>query len=443
MGKRIIIGILSVLLILSLSACAKKKEIREEKKATEKAERTSPGIITSDMYGTDRACMACHEEHHGEWQFSMHRRSFEDAIFRKEYEMAFDEAGEDVAKFCEGCHVPIGRLSGEIPPIDGSKLSDIAKIGVQCDFCHTIAKAKEGRLGNASYVPVPGNMKWGPLKDPMSPLHLSEYNEFFTKSEFCGMCHDVYHPVNGLPLEQTYTEWKEGPYNTGDEKTTLTCQHCMMGFKSGKAALGSKDRPRIAKHYFVGANVAMAELAGKDGEEYKKIAEERLKAAAEIKIVSPASFKSGAENTVEVEVTNIGCGHYLPTGLTNLREAWIHLTVVDGAGRLVYQSGALGADGGIEEGAVVYRTVLGDKDGKPTDKVWEAAKILSDRRVPPKKTDKVSYKFNLPAGTGGPYTITAVLKYRSAPQPLIDKLFGAGVLMLPVTEMTSASATVQ
>lgn len=439
MLKRIFFYGFCLVLVFSLAACAEKEKIKKETKETKEAR---PATITSDMFGTDRACLVCHEQHHEEWESSMHRRAFEDMIFRKAYELADKEAGEKIAKFCDSCHTPIGLMSGEVPPIDGSGLSEISKIGVQCDFCHTIS---EGRIGNKGFQPgytsSPGNLKRGPLKDAASPIHQVAYSEFHTKSEFCGMCHNVNHPVNGLPLEKTFTEWKDSPYNTGNPKTETACQHCMMGFRSGKAALGSKDRPRVARHYFVGANVAMAQMAG--ATEHQKIAEDRLKSAAEIKIVSPTTFKAGVENPVEVDVTNVGCGHYLPTGLTEAREMWIDLKITDSAGTIVYQSGALDAEGNIDPNAVLYHTVLGDKAGKPTEKVWEAVKILSDKRIPPKQMSKETYQFNLSAGSRGPYAVVATLRYRSAPQHLIDAFFGKGTIVMPVTEMCSASVTVQ
>jgi len=155
---------------------------------------------------------------------------------------------------------------GEIPPVDGSNLSEIAKMGVQCDFCHSVS-ASAG-IGNAQYVLSSNGTKRGPFEDSISPFHESEYSELHTKSEFCGMCHDVFHPVNGLPLETPHTEWKNGPYS----KEGVQCQDCHMTpgithyeANPGTAATGGPNRDHIYTHYTVGGNAFLTDVFGDDG----------------------------------------------------------------------------------------------------------------------------------------------------------------------------------
>jgi hypothetical protein len=145
-----------------------------------------------------------------------------------------------------------------------------------------------------------------------------------------------------------------------------------------------------------------------------------------------------------VDVTNIGCGHKLPTGLTEIRQMWLEVIVKDAAGKQVFASGLLDDQGEIREGAVVYHTVVAGADGKPTPKFWLAASKLSDHRIPPKETAKESFQFQVPAGTKGPLSVDVRLLYRAAsPSVLRLALPAEEAARLPIVEMTTAHGTIE
>ena len=160
---------------------------------------------------------------------------------------------------CVRCHFPIRHSSGETNlPLEDKKG------GVICDFCHSV-RATTG-IGNAPYILSPGNaeameggIKYGPFNDSPDTIHKNQYSELHTRSEFCGGCHDVSHAGNDLPIEQTYTEWRQGPYNTTDPKTTVHCQDCHMRQRRVSRALAAQRDPIIlALHRlksWVGKNV--------------------------------------------------------------------------------------------------------------------------------------------------------------------------------------------
>ncbi len=210
----------------------------------------------------------------------------------------------------------------------------------------------------------------------------------------------------------------------------------------GQAAISGPKRPLIHTHNFVGANVFMTTFL--EAPEKAKLAEERLKAAASLRIKPPSSFVKGKSNKLEVVVTNKGAGHYLPTGLTEVREMWLYVVVRDARGKVVFESGVLDREGALDyENTSVFRTVLGDKNGKPTAKVWEAESILEDHRVPPKKSLTEVYAVRIPTEAKSPFKVTATLKHRSAPQPLVDKLLGKGKFKVPAVDMVTAQTTVR
>ncbi|WP_235203833.1 cytochrome c family protein [Methanosarcina soligelidi] len=402
------------------------------------AEPSGPGDFTSNQFSKSGICSNCHGSSFGEWAGSMHSLADSDFFYNamlQEYGVAAEAQGLS-PEFCSRCHTPIGVVSSEIPPLDGSHLSEVSKEGVQCDFCHVVAES-EG-IGNAPYILEPGSVKWGNREDAESPSHETEGHEFYDDSAYCGMCHNIYHPVNNLTLAATYTEWEESPY----AENGVNCQACHMTpgivkFEKnpGKAASSGPKREHVYTHHFVGAN---AFVTGEMGEgRHEKRAIEYLQNAAKLEVNASDSAEPDENVEVEVKITNVGAGHKIPTGVTEEREMWLELTVSDSEGKALYHSGALDSNGGIDPEATVYHTVFADADGKPTVKVWEAASILSDNRIGPKESVIEKHSFIMPENASNPISTKAILHYRSASQVHIDELFGEGAYDVPVIDMAT------
>jgi hypothetical protein len=163
----------------------------------------------------------------------------------------------------------------------------------------------------------------------------------------------------------------------------------------------------------------------------------------------------GGRLRAQVTVENRG-GHKLPTAYPS-RRAWIHLIVRDGGGRVVFESGALNADGSvrgndndanaasyephyteIESGdqVQIYESILGDANDRVTTGLLTATHYLKDNRLLPRGFDKqtaepdiavhggaavdadflagsdqVRYSVQL-GGAAGPFTIDAELRYQ-------------------------------
>lgn len=423
---------ITVLTVFFISSCAKDERAKEVKKED---------AATAKKYDfeTPDVCSGCHNVIFSQWKSTMHANAFTDPLYLKEAELAGKEAGEEVQQFCHSCHAPAAALMGKVPTdiSKSSKIVEITKLGVFCDFCHTV-KSSRG-IGNPKAEVITGNVKRGPYKDSYSPYHESEYSELHTKAEFCGMCHDVYHPVNKLPIEQTYTEWKEGPYS----KEGIVCQDCHMTPgpqitkpNPGVVATGGPHRDHWWTHNFIGANVFMARYLG--NEEVAIQAEERLKSAAKMEFGSASV--SANKVSLPITITNVGAGHKLPTGLTELRHMWIELVVKDSKGNTIYSSGVLSPDGALPQNTKIFYTIIGDKQGKPTLKIWEAEKILMDNRIPPRQSATETFEFDLPPGATGPFNAEARLLYRSVFQEVVDKLF-EDKPRVPAVEMTKATTS--
>ncbi len=404
-------------------------------------EATKFGELSADDFTYESRCRQCHAIIYGEWEGTMHFNAYLDPFYLEEVKVASADTDGLVDEFCSRCHTPIGVVSGEIPPVDGSEMSDISKLGVQCDFCHVVS-GSEG-TGNAQFIVSPGDTKWGPLSDSKSAYHESEYLELYTQSEYCGMCHEVIHPVNGLVIDDTYPAWKDSQY----AEDNVVCQDCHMTegiteFKAnpGRAGSGAPKRDHISSHDIVGGNAFIPVMFG--AENIADMAVERLQNTATLDVDVPEIASAGEEVTIKAAITNSGAGHNIPTGVSEIRQIWLEVIVTDGEDKELYSAGTLDTEGNIESAKIIYNNVLGDSEGNATDSFWLADRVLEDNRIGPKETVIEEHTFIMPNNVVYPLKVETSLNYRSAPQYTIDHLFGEGMYEVPVINMNEMSATI-
>ena len=369
----------------------------------------------------------------------MHSNAYIDPFYQKELQFASEDTNGSTDEFCLRCHTPIGVASGEVP--DG-KLNKASREGVQCDFCHSVSGNAGIGTSSAPFILSPGNVQRGPLKESKSTYHETRYSELHTKSEFCGMCHYV-NNSNGVLVDDTYKVWKNNSYSSEG----IQCQDCHMSpgithFEAnpGRSASGAPKRDHISLHYFEGANAFVTDIL--DEETHRRRAIERLKKAATMDLKSPVNASENESVSVEVSVTNSGAGHKIPTGVSEIRQMWLEVSVTDDNGKQIYHAGNIDKHGNIEPGTQVFNTVLGDGNGNPTMKFWNAESILSDDRIPPKETVVQKHNFSIPKDVEYPVDVNVKLQYRSAPQDFIDDLFGKGIHEVPIITMAEKSSRI-
>ncbi|MDW7649835.1 MAG: multiheme c-type cytochrome [Bacillota bacterium] len=420
-----------VIALIAFTGCGK-----EETPATATPEPVSKQDVASTEFDPAGQCQYCHLDIYQQWQGSMHALSFNNPVFQAEFKKTSGETDGAADAFCASCHTPVGWLANEVPPADGSALSDVAREGVTCDLCHAVTEITG--VGNAAIHVSPGEVKFGSLEDPLAtPLHKSEFNQVYTQSEYCGACHDIVHPQNGLKLSSTYSEWEESSF--GSRKTQ--CQDCHMtpgpGVSKpnpGVVATGApKKREHTWTHYMTGSNVYAMRQAGFDN--HADLAEEKLQAAASMFLGLPDGLSPYQGARINVRVRNDGAGHYLPTGLTLYKEMWLEVIVTDGQGQVVFQGGVPDASGALPADSIVYKTVFADAAGNETTNLWEATKIIRDHRIPPQEyVDEFIEIPGLPLP--GTLNVNVRLLYRSVAPGR------AGVTESPVVEMASVSGQV-
>ena len=372
--------------------------------------------MPSSLFQTSAGC-GCHAAFVDQWSVSMHAKALTDPIYLYELKLGEEATGGALGLFCNACHSPIGVMSGELTSLDHSNVSPGGMEGVTCDFCHQVNGTAGDVIGNTSTAVTGDGVKLGPITDPRpGSAHEAAYSEFHSSAEFCGNCHDVNHPGNNMPLEATYTEWKNGPYAAEG----IVCQDCHMtpgpGVikpREGKAAAGGPVREHVPIMTFAGANVGLGDAAR---------AEERLQSAAKLDLLVPEVVESGSV-AVQTTITNTGAGHYLPTGLTDMRQMWLEVTATDADGTEIMKERR------------DFGTVLKDAAGNHPVYLWDAVGVQSDDRIPPRESTSDEYSF---AMADSAVTVRAALYYRSCSEEVAEK---AGV-EIPTTTMVEVTRTV-
>lgn len=407
-----------------------------------RANTSTNQALDKGQFNSAQTCGGCHTTIYDQWKSSMMGFSWDDPIYRALLKRASEATQGAVDNFCTGCHSPIGLTTGQITSEINRQGPQAASKdglpGIDCEGCHNIS----GRSGidNGAYhmsqAPANAQIKYGSRADASSPFHKTQYSELHTRSDFCGVCHNVTHPFNNVPIERTYDEWLESTYSREGRE----CQSCHMPRFAGKAAVNGPDRPDVASHSFPGGNSTVLLHFGE--EKAAGAARAMLKTAAELSFESlPERVKPGSMQRVSVRVANTGAGHKLPTGFPEGREIWLDFTVTDGRGKTIFRLGKI-ENGKTEKNTKNFKVHLGDENGKEVDiEVWNVTHIISDNRILPKGYSVADFDFFIPEDSVGPYTLHADLNYWPFPQALVDELLGKGVLKVDVVRMDEVTAT--
>ena len=519
------------------------------------AQETPPPLPTvrNAFFLGSGACAVCHEGMRDEsgadvslgtaWRSTMMANSARDpywqASLRAEVE-AHPDLRATTEELCARCHAPMvhftASVHGEaVALLDGGFLDAahplyaFAVDGVSCAVCHQI---RDDGLGlPASYtggyvidreLPDGERLSFGPysVEDDQAAImqagsgHIPVQGLHVATSEMCATCHVLYTPyvdVNGQPAGEfpeqvTYLEWFYSSYRRTD-----TCQQCHMPTAAGGVSIASSSvnpRSPFAEHTFVGANAYMLRLLEEFGADLgatasaSQFADARSRTEALLvdqtaKVTIENVELSGVHLSAEVVVENLA-GHKFPTGFPS-RRAWLHITLKDGSGQVLFESGAFASDGSIAgndndadpaefephykaivspDQVQIYEAILRDSEGAVTTRLLHAAGYLKDNRLLPwgfekgapyediavrgqarddenftEGGDRVLLDLPLGGASGGPYTLQVEMLYqplsyrwienlRGIPGGEVDRFLGyvAAVPNVPVV-VASAEAT--
>src|ERR1035437_4866784 len=445
-----------ILVVVGLLASTPLLPVSTVKAASSAAPKTE--FRTSDR------CVACHnglKTSSGEdisigfeWRASIMANSARDPYWQGSVRRESIDHPESTAAIedeCSTCHMPMQHLMDKaeqrktqvfahLPLTAAHKGSAEAADGVSCSVCHQIASnglgTPETFSGNVA-VAAPNKKNHHPEYGPFEvdqahqTVMVSSTKGFvptqaahIRDSAMCGSCHTLYTTALGaggkeigrFPEQMPYLEWLHSDYTNKE-----SCQSCHMPVVNEPTrvtAVYGPLREGMRRHVFVGGNVLLERILNDHRDELGTEAlPEELAAAnertmeflktrsARVSIPSVQGTEHGLE--LEVLVENL-TGHKLPTAYPS-RRAWLHVTVRDHSGRVVFESGALNADGSIvgndndadplkfephyseitkPDEVEIFEPILGDQNGKVTTGLLSAVGYVKDNRLLPSGFDK-------------------------------------------------------
>jgi len=434
------------------------------------AQPASP-VMPAGYFLTSDQCIACHSNLHtssGEdvsigynWRASMMANSARDPYWhagvRREV-LDHPQAQTVIEDTCSTCHMPMSRFeaaaaggqgrvfdnlaaakAGNAADAAAGAHAELAMDGVSCTVCHQIRSDNFGE--HASFdggfvidtAQPPGERTiFGPHDVDLgrqvvmrsAAQFLPSEGTHLQESEMCATCHTLYtSPLNErgeiigeLPEQVPYIEWLNSSY-----RSTASCQSCHMPELEEDAPISSvlgQPRPNFSRHVFQGGNAFMLGLLNKHRGELgvpalpqeldAEIA--RTKAflrTSTARIAIDAVRVDGRALAFDVAVENLA-GHKFPTAYPS-RRAWLHVSVTDADGTVVFESGALQENGAIvgndndadgsryephyeeirsPDQVQIYEPIMVDEHDAVTTGLLKGVRYVKDNRLLPAGFDK-------------------------------------------------------
>ncbi len=411
--------------------------------------------------------MACHNDlvtSSGEdvsigsgWRGSMMANAARDpywqAAVRREM-LDHPPAAAAIENECSTCHMPMAhyrarvkrtdaKLFAHLPvlptPLAPNRDAVLAADGLGCATCHQITDENFGT--RASFVggfvidrhkPAGQRVIYGPFDVDLgltrimqsASAFIPKKGEHIQDSELCASCHTLithaldenHQAVGELPEQVPYLEWLHSGY--ANEKS---CQSCHMPIIQDSVEVSSvlgDRRANVNRHSFRGGNFLIPRMLNRFKTELGVNATAAELDASVSRTLDHLKTRAASVRVDRVQVGETGlsavvtvtnhAGHKLPTAYPS-RRVWLHVTITDHHGDIVFESGELNPDGSIAgndndigEGAfeLHYRTITGpdqvqvyeaimvDPKGTVTTGLTSGIRYVKDNRILPKGFDK-------------------------------------------------------
>jgi len=462
---RRLLVLVSALLVCALFGTPRAAQTADAKGRTAVAKRAHAAL---SLFTHSENCMACHnnlQSPSGEdvsigatWRSTMMANSGRDPYWQASVRRETVDHPMHAAAIqdeCAACHMPMlaqiahagegqANVFAELPiaRADASPLHRLASDGVSCTVCHQIANERLGTPesfnGQFALKPTPADgtrVIFGPYtidagrKTIMRSVtgFVQAEGKHIRQSELCASCHTLItkaigpagETVGSLHEQMNYQEWQHSDF----EREERGCQSCHMPKATGPVRIASTlgdTRETLSRHLFVGGNAFMVRMLNRYRTDLGvEASSPELEATARATInqlqtetatvqVTPPQLNAGTLS-FDVDVRNL-TGHKYPTGYP-ARRTWLHVTVRDGQGRAIFESGAVTPTGAIEgndndadarrfephyetisrsDQVQIYEPILGDRSGVPTTGLLTATQYLKDNRLLPRGFDKTT-----------------------------------------------------
>ena len=479
-------------------------------------------FMTADFSGAG-TCLMCHVNLFDEkgndvsitsdWRSTMMANASRDPVYQAKVSSEIARAPElqaVIEEKCSTCHQPMAKTQALV---DGSQvamfgdgfnnpvhqLHQAAMDGVSCALCHQIQDENLGEEESFSggfeidtSTEPPNRPMYGPYETPFGmPMQnhtgfMPVYGEHTSQSELCATCHTLFTPyvdaegniLGEFPEQTPYIEWENSAFGNA----ATPCQSCHMPSAEGGVVVSlmpGRLAPRepFFKHFFVGGNAFIPTILSNWGGDLG-VGADTSHFDATIERVKEQIGQRSASLSVENLKLNQGqlsaqlhitpfTGHKLPSGIPT-RRAWLHVSVLDAKGNLVFESGRINPDGSIsgnaadvdptsyephydlitdEDQVQIYEAIMANSDGDVTYTLMRAAAYIKDNRLLPNGSDKarlptevavygvalddvnfvgggdlITYQIDV-SGAQGPFTFNAELLYEPLSYRFIQDLF--------------------
>jgi len=427
------------------------------------ADTTLATFTTADFSGAG-LCAACHiglKDAAGAdvsmptaWRSTMMGNAAKDPVWQAKVssEVArFPALRAVIEKKCVTCHMPMAETQAVVDgkPVTaqedgffnpGNPLHPAAIDGVSCTLCHQVRDTNFGKMTSfsggykidASTNP-PDRLIFGPYEQPVAQVMQAStgfnpvYGKHMASAEHCATCHNLYTPyvdaqgniLGEFPEQTPYTEWQHSSFGGA----ATSCQSCHMPQAQGGVVISTVPgnlaaRQPFYQHFFVGGNAFMLQILSDWGGELAVTADPAHFAATQARVADQIGKRSATLTLKNLElkdgILNAQLqaapltGHKFPASFPS-RRAWLHVSVTDAGGQVIFESGKRNADGTIAGNAAdadptayephynviaqadqvqIYEPIMGDNEGRITYTLLRGAKYLKDNRLLPVGADK-------------------------------------------------------
>lgn len=269
------------------------------------------------------SCGVCHRIQYQDWSDSLHSKSMGPGVRGQTVELI--QSDPKTALLCYSCHAPLSEQHEKVVDKPGNRtapakrrrhVSGLLPSGsenekrpeLKLKTNHSFSASLQQKGVSCAGCHVRGHQRFGPPKRDGSiensapaaqlPHGGAVRTTAFERAEFCKGCHQFTedgYALNGKLLENTYNEWKDGPY----AREGKSCQSCHMPER---------------RHLWRGIH---------DPGMVKQGIAVRL-------LLDKKHYRVGEQLRAEITLANIGVGHNAPTYVTPKIVVRFELVDVDG-----------------------------------------------------------------------------------------------------------------
>ncbi len=396
------------------------------------------------------------------WRASMMANASRDPFWRAMVSAetaATPPATEAIEDKCMNCHAPmaytVAHRRGAPAAIemlhDDDELAMIALDGVSCTTCHKVEPDNFGEESSFSggFILNVDQIAYGPHENPFAQPMINRsgfepiFSEHVRDSELCATCHTLHTDAldpegnvvgDAFPEQSPYLEWQNSDFNTDTGSSPASCQSCHVPQEdaqgepiatriarrpNGGDFPGTQTRQPVGRHLFIGGNTLVPGMLRDHADALNpqappeafdalidRVRDQLSQRTARVEILSTERTDGNLQVVVEVENLT---GHRFPTGFPS-RRAWLHLSVRDAQGAVVFESGGWDAQGRLIDAAgevlpieqlggpiephrtaitaadqvQVYEPIMAGLDDQPTYTLLRAVAYHKDNRLLPK-----------------------------------------------------------